>query len=70
MPTQNAKIQVKSDGAILCPVCGKPIKGIRIYPDTQLTRANVRCSCCKRTFDLTIESGQRHQSASAIVSLL
>lgn len=69
MPPSGAKIHVK-DGAILCPVCSKPIKGLRIYPDTQLTRANVRCSCCKRTFDLTIRPGQRPDATSAIVLLL
>lgn len=70
MRPESVRIQVKSDGAIVCPGCGHSIKGIRIYPDTQLTRANVRCSCCKRSFDLTISPGQRPETPSAIVHLL
>lgn len=70
MQSACAKIQVKSDGALVCPACGKTIKGLRIYPDTQLSRAQVRCSCCKRSYDLTIQTGQRPEATSAIVSLL
>ncbi len=67
MPNENAKIQIREDGALICPACGRAMDGIRIYPDTRLTRANVRCPRCKRTYDVTIQSGPRHIPACAIV---
>lgn len=62
MSIKNAKIQVTSEGALLCPSCRRPFKGIRIQPDAQLSRVCLRCSFCKQTWIVTTESGQSLQA--------
>jgi len=52
-------LQVTAAGRIICPSCRKPIKGLRITRETEISRVNLMCSTCKRDFDIRISPGLR-----------
>mgnify|MGYP003571382974 CR=1 FL=1 len=51
-------ITVTPDGVIICPNCGKVIRGVRIRAETEARGLLVFCRYCKTEYKVNIE-GQR-----------
>lgn len=50
-------------GAILCPICRRKIKGLRLLDRAELRNINLQCNWCKNKFDIEItQTGQRFYS--------
>lgn len=57
------KIATDGMGAILCPVCRRKIKGLRLLDQAELRNINLQCNWCKSRFDIEITlTGQRFYS--------
>lgn len=50
-------------GAIVCPICRRKIKGIRLQDQAEMRNINLQCNWCRNQFDIEItKTGQRFQS--------
>ena len=50
-------------GAIVCPICRRKIKGIRLRDQAEMRNINLQCNWCRSKFDIEItKTGQRFQS--------
>ena len=65
MPTKSGRMNVTKNGFPICPVCRRPMHGVRILHDTAMRNAGMRCKQCKRDFILNVESGQCVYTAGA-----
>lgn len=54
------RIMTTPDGVIICPNCGKVIRGVRVRRETKAKDLLVYCRYCKTEFNIDIE-GQRLQ---------
>ena len=50
------KIVTDSKGALICPVCKRKIRGIRLQPGAEVRNTNVQCNWCKNQFDIEISA--------------
>ena len=48
------KLCVKNT-AIVCPACGRKIRGIRLLPGAQLRNVSVMCQPCRRVWIVNID---------------
>lgn len=58
------KILTVRDGFLVCPVCRRNRRLIRIAPDTQARRLVVFCRDCKTEHIVDIDKGQCFESRS------
>lgn len=57
------KITTDGRGAILCPVCRRKIRGLRLSDSAEIRNVNLQCNWCKNQFDIEItQTGQRFSS--------
>ena len=50
-------------GAIVCPICHRKIRGIRLKDQAEMKNINLQCNWCRNKFDIEItKTGQRFQS--------
>lgn len=50
-----------ADGVLICPDCGKVIRGVRVDDLSTATGLHVFCRYCKAEYEVNIEKGQRLQ---------
>lgn len=52
------------EGYLVCPICKRNRRLLRISPETQATRLPIYCRDCKNSILIDIESGQCYESRS------
>ena len=56
-------IETDEKGAIVCPICRRKIRGIRLQDQAEMKNINLQCNWCRNKFDIEItKTGQRFQS--------
>ena len=56
-------------GAIICPICSRPIRGVRLLPGAEVRNETVMCRQCRVILLIHVqEASATYQIARAVIS--